>query len=428
MTKNDLGIRMSIGVIIILGIFVIFIQRAYAIPSFARLYGVSCSTCHVSIPKMNAFGKAFRFNGYRFPKEQKELLKEKPVSLGGKPQKSRWPEKAIWPGEIPSNPPISIRLEMDIDYNSDLSDEPLFNFPHELYLLSGGNLGESISYFIELVVYRDDSFGGVRRSFLQFDSPIWNNKLINLKIGKIEIAAVPFSRIRRVTVIGDNVVNSFKNGGNPFTLFEPKSGVELWGIKDGKMGGGLFYGIGVVERLDVTPSAGDKDHPGSSSKDLYGRLSYKFGGLALSGESGPVPEGGSWRDDHFKLGLFSYSGNNAGADFLRIGGDAALQVNDLELFGGLIFGDDSSSDNISGENTYSAYFVESNYVFYPWLVAAIRWDSAMTPNDSSVDDLRNLLLHISISIRPNVVFRTEVQKQLQGKKSVIGKARFDFAF
>ncbi len=428
MTNIDKRMSKCLGIIIFFGIYLNAFQQLYAIPTFARKYGVSCSTCHVNIPKLNAFGKAFRFNGYRFPKEKKELLAEKPIPLGGKPQKGRWPEKAIWPGEIPSNPPVSIRMELDTDYNSENNEEIIFNFPHELYVLSGGNLGESISFLFELLAYQDGSFGGIRRSFLQFDSPVWNSKLINLKIGKIEIAAVPSSSIRRITMIEDNVVNSFLNGSNQFKLNDPKSGLELWGIKDGRNGGGFYYGIGVVEQFQEEITLANNDSKGTSSKDLYLRLSYKFRGLSLSGESGPVPEGGSWRDDHLRIGFFAYSGGVEDSDFSRKGADLGWQFKDLELFGGIAFGQDSFKDSISTKMSYTAYFIEGNYVILPWLIGSIRWDIASTPDVENDNDLQNLLLNLSFSLRPNVVFRVETLKQFKGEDSFIARARFDFAF
>src|SRR5258705_57191 len=44
-------------------------QSSFAIPAFARMYGTSCSTCHIDFPKLNDFGKAFKDAGFRFPKD-----------------------------------------------------------------------------------------------------------------------------------------------------------------------------------------------------------------------------------------------------------------------------------------------------------------------------------------------------------------------
>ncbi|HUF26973.1 MAG TPA: hypothetical protein VMM18_08355 [Gemmatimonadaceae bacterium] len=43
------------------------LAAADAIPHFARKYGVACSRCHVSPPKLNEFGEAFVARGYEMP-------------------------------------------------------------------------------------------------------------------------------------------------------------------------------------------------------------------------------------------------------------------------------------------------------------------------------------------------------------------------
>ena len=55
---------------------------ASAFPIFARKYHTSCVTCHTAFPKLNAFGEAFRLNGYRMPQETEEQIKQRAVSLG----------------------------------------------------------------------------------------------------------------------------------------------------------------------------------------------------------------------------------------------------------------------------------------------------------------------------------------------------------
>jgi hypothetical protein len=39
---------------------------AHAVPAFARKYGMKCTACHEAWPVLNAFGRAFRDNGFRF--------------------------------------------------------------------------------------------------------------------------------------------------------------------------------------------------------------------------------------------------------------------------------------------------------------------------------------------------------------------------
>lgn len=46
------------------------IGRAEALPIFARKFNVTCTTCHTAFPSLNAFGRMFKENGYRFPGSQ----------------------------------------------------------------------------------------------------------------------------------------------------------------------------------------------------------------------------------------------------------------------------------------------------------------------------------------------------------------------
>src|ERR1035441_225943 len=77
--------------------------RAMAIPAFARKYHTSCSTCHSNWPQLNDFGRAFKINGFKFPKDDEDFLKEPPLMLGwlGPPLQSHiWilvPFAVDWP-------------------------------------------------------------------------------------------------------------------------------------------------------------------------------------------------------------------------------------------------------------------------------------------------------------------------------------------
>src|SRR5215472_9494236 len=53
----------------------LFPSPSHAIPAFARMYGLSCSTCHIDFPKLNDFGKAFKDAGFKFPQEDASRIK-----------------------------------------------------------------------------------------------------------------------------------------------------------------------------------------------------------------------------------------------------------------------------------------------------------------------------------------------------------------
>lgn len=52
-------------------------RKATALPMFARRYGVPCSTCHTSPPRLNETGYRFRAAGFRMPEELGQKLDDR---------------------------------------------------------------------------------------------------------------------------------------------------------------------------------------------------------------------------------------------------------------------------------------------------------------------------------------------------------------
>jgi hypothetical protein len=50
--------------ILIFLVSILNLSAAYAVPSYARQTGMSCTACHFSFPELNAFGRQFKINGY----------------------------------------------------------------------------------------------------------------------------------------------------------------------------------------------------------------------------------------------------------------------------------------------------------------------------------------------------------------------------
>ena len=87
---------------------------AGAVPIFSRKYQTSCSTCHYAFPQLNAFGKAFLNNGWRYPGGDANFRKDEPTSLGSEAYKQVWPN-AIWPSDIPGSAPIAVHAVGSIE-------------------------------------------------------------------------------------------------------------------------------------------------------------------------------------------------------------------------------------------------------------------------------------------------------------------------
>jgi hypothetical protein len=85
--------RAAMGSFLATGFLLLFVasctQSSFAIPAFARKYGLPCSSCHESWPKLSPFGQAFKDNGY-------QLMNERDAPV--------WQQPAYWPATFRMTP------------------------------------------------------------------------------------------------------------------------------------------------------------------------------------------------------------------------------------------------------------------------------------------------------------------------------------
>jgi len=442
--------------------------RAEAIPAFARKYRTSCQTCHIVFPKLNAFGEAFRLNGYRMPNESEDLVKEIPVPLGAPAYKRLWP-KAVWPGAISPVAPLAINVLLASVNRSSVNDaggvdrvRNDFQFPQEVNVFGAGTLGDHVSYFTE-TTFGQEPDGSVsvelEHAHVGFDSPFGPENLFHFRIGRI--APNLASGFQEMWIMTDAGIDSLfgydpvgVHGGTGLgeaagiSLPAMVEGIEAYGIA----GHRLLYVAGVANGIG---SQGADRFDGNNAKDVYARLDYKFGGMGLDGDLGSRnPPARNWRDDSLRVGVFTYRGDGAGigfdaagldpADpalatledrrFLRTGVYASWFVRDLNVFGAYLHG----TDTLQGLDadgaplgrispSYHAWFTEGDYVFYPWLVGALRYE-ALRPADPAVPELRTAVANLSALIRANVKGMVEYQRYLRDGRNDSLDALVRFAF
>jgi hypothetical protein len=470
MTSGPMSLRVAVGAALTVGAIAATLGAppAEAIPAFARKYETSCQTCHTVFPKLNAFGQAFRFNGYRMPAETEDMVKDKPVSLGAPAYKKLWPN-AIWPSHIPGHVPLAINIKFADVNTSSLEDDGSvakikndFQFPQEVNIFGAGTLGDHFSFFSELTfgVSPDNSIETeVEHAHMGIDSPFGRENLFHFRIGKFtpNVADV-FQEMFITTDAGIDTLFDYNpiglEGGpglgaeevepTPISLPALVQGIEMYGIVKHR----LLYVVGVANGI----SAGG-DQFGNNSKDVYGRLDYKFGGMGLDGDTGgkEIPEK-NWRDDSLRVGVFVYRGNagdvsfpledEAGTaidlrddHFLRTGFFASVYWRDLNLFGAYLHGKDTlrqldpESEVLLAETEpdYNAWFAQADYVFYPWLHGALRYET-LTPGDRSVDSLRILTVNASALVRANIKVILEYQRDLREGDNHSLNALLRFAF
>jgi hypothetical protein len=436
----------------IAAIVLLVAPRAEAIPAFARKYETSCQTCHTVFPKLNAFGTAFRLNGYRMPKETEDMVKEKQIPLGAPAYKKLWPQ-AIWPGAISSHVPLAVNIKFADVNTSSLNDDGTtstvtndFQFPQEANIFAGGTLGDHVSYFGEFT-FGQEPDGSVstelEHAHIAFDSPFGAENLFHFRIGKFtpNVADVFQEMFITTDAAIDSVFNYNPiglNGGTglgadevtptPISFPVLVEGIEVYGVVKHR----LLYTAGVANGIPLP------DQFGNNSKDFYGRVDYKIGGMGFDGDMGgkEAPDK-NWRDDSLRLGVFAYRGNASGvnfpftdeagtainvqdAHFLRTGFFASAYWRDLNVFGAYVHGKDTlrQYDGTSGdflteiEPPYDSWFVQADYVVYPWLLAAARYET-VTPGDTTVQSLRTGVFSVSGLIRANVKAMVEYQRDLR---------------
>jgi hypothetical protein len=409
-----------------LWIVFISVNDAQAIPVWARKYKTSCATCHVSYPKLNAFGRSFLNNGYQFPggvEEDKEQNKEEKVSMGSEAYKRVWPD-AIWPNILPGNVPLGIIIEAETAYDPNAeAGEPKITFdniPGEIELITGGNFGDNISFFGELAIA-----GGeveLEMAHISFDNIVPNNGL-SLKIGKIVPYVTPFSNMRRLTTTYWYATKPL--GDNAWNFDRTQRGFEIRGLLSNSR---LVYSVGLVE---------GRENQINGDKDFYFHAGYKFGGLQLDGIREVTVEGPSqpWQDNSVRLDAFFYSGRatlSAGQkdDFTQIGGSLDAYYNRLNLSALVaVQNNDRPVVGASFDGTGTHFMIEGTYLLYPWLLPNLRYERfRATLGDESQTEQRFVPGVVAL-IRANVkaLVTTEIAKSPGGDFD-LGEIEFALVF
>ncbi len=384
------------------GFVVLTALPSQAIPVFARRYQTACTTCHVVEPKLNAFGIAFRNNGYRIPLGEEKLVQTPDTALGAPAWKQLWP-KAVWPGSIPGLPPIAFRVSSEAGVQPANAVNLNFNFPSGVNVYFVGSEGAGISFFGNIFISGSTGTLSIDRAYVQFrlspDTP-GRNPLM-LKVGRIETRAEPFSNtFKKATALALNV-SDFRPVTGAFGLRDRDAGIEAWGAITGPNDhGGLEYAAGVVQG-----TAGRAEN--NNFKDYYGAVSYKFSGLGVVGPRGEAAApGGSRAESAFALGAFAYSGRGQPAlsgviedRFTRTGIKADAWLGKLNVFGAYARGTDELRGTAARTVTARATMVQADYLLLPWVMPTVRLEKTTF---SDRQDVVVVVPSLSLLVRANV--------------------------
>ncbi|MEE9229101.1 MAG: hypothetical protein V3U86_00170, partial [Acidobacteriota bacterium] len=124
------------------------VEKVSAVPSFARKYRVSCSTCHNVFPQLNAFGRFFRAKGYRMPGRDDRFVRDPQVPLGDSMEDRLWP-RAVSSSDLPGSSVAGFIVNSHLNAFPDRGEgaEVEFDGIEEIGLLVGGTVGRKWSFF-----------------------------------------------------------------------------------------------------------------------------------------------------------------------------------------------------------------------------------------------------------------------------------------
>jgi hypothetical protein len=371
-------------------------------------------------PKLNAFGIAFRNNGFRIPLNEEEFVKTRDVALGAPAWKKLWP-KAVWPGTITSVPPIAIRATLDVNYRPTTPTNVNFDFPNGLAGYFAGAAGDSFSYFGSIFlagatnqIFLDRAYGQFR---LTPDTPGAN--FLTVKVGRIDTRAEPFSNTFRKISAQNFGADDFRVTTNGFAFRDHDSGVEAWGAVTGPHNkGGVEYAAGVVQGTNGRVE-------NNNFKDYYGAVSYKFGGLGVVGsrtergvgsrtetneQQPPMPQG--YQETSVSFGGFGYHGKSqptlAGVtedSFTRSGVRVDAWWKQLNAYGTVVIGQDNLRGSLPRTINSSSVMAEADYLVLPWVMPTFRFEKT-----NFSDGRRNVIQMIptvNFLVRANVRLMAE---------------------
>ena len=293
----------------------LFTQSSNAVPSFARRYQQSCTTCHTVFPALNEYGRLFRAKGYRLPGAAGTIVGEEPIGLGTEVKSPGAKRPLEIPFvDIPATSVASFQVTSDYVNRPDDAVTDEFTGISSVGLIFGGAMGTRFSFFGNIAIIEDGAFEGIDRLFFQYNRDL----AFNVRVGQFEPRAIPFSNHRRLIRITPylNGVFPIVPAHNFFGFSPNQKGIEAFGripgpgslgefeyaagLINGEPGGAFeaLEGTGgmvgeLVENLEEAyeDSGGENDF--NNSKDFYGRLNYNL-----------------WLRGAFSVGSFYYKGKS----------------------------------------------------------------------------------------------------------------------
>jgi len=148
-------------------------QPGYAIPAFARKYGLPCSACHIGWPVLNNFGIQFKDNGYQLGND-----KDSPI----------YQNNAYFPITFRVTPQWHLENQNKVLIDQTGTEQSVTTHGFDLSGLdiwTAGTLSKNISFQVLPSMGEGDGFH-FESAWVRFDN-LLNSPWLNVKVGKFEL-------------------------------------------------------------------------------------------------------------------------------------------------------------------------------------------------------------------------------------------------
>jgi hypothetical protein len=299
-----------IALLVLFGITDLFPTSAEAIPVFARRYKLSCTTCHVAIPRLNDFGEMFAGNGYQMPGDD---FADQTIDTGD--------DKLLLMDRVP----LAVRVDSFYRTRSDTNTKTDLQTPFAIKLLSSAPIKKNISYYFYFFFNERGSVSGVEDAFIYFNDA-YKDVDLDLRIGQFQVTDVLFAREQRLTFQDFTYyVTSVSDSNFKLTYDRIIEFNYNFDLTD-NLGMGIVAAVADGNGIGAADS--DRNFDSDNFKNYYGKVSFDYEGQSV--------------------GFYGYSGkenNGSGVDnkFYRIGPDFSFTVfDDWDVWGNYLYGRDSN--------------------------------------------------------------------------------------
>jgi len=375
-------------------------QPSYAIPAFARKYGLPCSACHIGWPILNVFGQQFRDNGYQIGNDRDSPIYQNP---------------AYWPITFRITPNWHLesqtKVAVDATATTPAGERTINTTGFDLSGLdiwTAGTLYKNISFSVLPSMAEGQTFH-LENAWVRFDN-LLHSPWLNLKVGKFELdTLLSEKRFLTLSSVGGTWYNyQFlpQGDGNGFGgIGDNQIGVELAGHNKNSY---ARYSISLLSSVDGNPGLTSGGQGGTArTYDLYlhANEGFQVKGLGVQrvGVFGYFGQSPTYFLSQTVAGVTTDLEAQGNKSFSRIGAYGWWFIKDFDLETFYLHGQDNvylgnsvpaNQPNLlptgAAGPTWNGGFVEAHYAYSPQLIFTGRYELVHMSRQANPGLLPNL--------------------------------------